>query len=782
MKIRNMFVAVFTATTISMYADTILWYRLDGFAPGVKTTASTLIDNLANPGNNQSVCHSFTTSRGTDANWMPYGTNGIGSSVSIYDPATGIFHPRQPNALHFGLTEVTSDLKDGYGGFLRLNPSGLAPTNITVEAVFRLSPGDYTSWSFAPIAMQEGTSASNERWVLTAAGYQNKLAARFMCCDADGSNAVQHYVTGVAVTPGRWHHAAFTFDSNGAVVLYLDYVRVGGSTWAGKQLATSADKALTIGANNGTQKRTFPGDILEVRVSDVALAPANFLRVRETPRLASDDTLLHVPVTMASPALAGGCVDMNVVTNASARAAVLKAEADAPDCSLDAARTSDIVREGIGSTTVLPNVGSLLSPTNGAGKGTAICVTDTNALLFADSCTVEFFFRTPGEIHTAQDASWTLFMSPAVRIGIGHSDGRAFAYTTAADGTDAGLSAVGRVDDGNWHHIAYVYDADLGRNSLYVDYALKGTSWKIPKSGLDGQDVAWFGRRLNAPLQYFPGWLDEMRITRRALRPYEFLTDRPVPAVPPRERLLAYAAFDGDYSVEPYPLLSPDGTGVAREGGNVPTFNALTPGTIILLDGEGGTCRRRNAGSLRMDGSQVRFGRLAQAERSSFTVECFAKVTAAELGVGFLRQNRTADSFEGSNPDARWMLYLAPGNAARMWAAIRTTVDGRTDVLFSDFSTPFADGKWHHYAVTFAVNVSAGATNTVMELWRDYVSYGARTANGVLVLPSNAECAFTIGANNNFTGWVDELRISEGVLPVSAFMRRLPRGNVVSFR
>ena len=764
-------------------AETILWYRLDGFAPGVKTTSSTRIDNLANPGNDQAICQSWTTSRGTDANWMPYGTNGVGESACIYDPATGIAHPRQPYALHFGLTEVSSDLKDGYGGCLRLDPSGLAPTNITVEAVFRLSPGDYTSWSFAPIIMQEGSGSGSETWVLTAAGYQNKLAARFNVCDMDGSNVRQSYVTGVAVTPGKWHHAAFTFDAAGEVKLYLDYVRVGRGTYSGKRLATYETKALTVGANNGQQKRTFPGDIMEVRVSDVALAPTDFLRVRVTPHRADDDTILHIPVTMAGPALTGGCVDMNAVTNASALAAVLKAESDAPDCSFDAAMPSDVIREGIGSTSVLSNVGSLLSPTNGNKCGTAICVTDTNALLFADSCTVEFFFRALDEIRSAMDASWTLFMNPAVRIGIGHSNGQMFAQTTSSDGTTSELSASGRVDDGNWHHAAYVYDADLGRVSLYLDGELKASGEKIPKSNLAGQDVAWFGRKASSPYQYFPGWLDEIRITRRALRPYEFLTDRPVPVEPPRERLLAYAAFDGDCSVEPYPLLSPDWTGVAREGGNAPTFSDKTPGSI-LLDGEDGTYRRRNTGSLFINHGQVRFPRIAQAERPSFTVECFAKVTAADPGFGFLRQNRTTTSFEGSNPNPRWMLYLAPGNnsPATMWAAVGTTMEGRIDAKFRDFPTNFADGRWHHYAVTFAVNVAEGTTNTVMELWRDYASYGTSTVPGTLLLPSDKQCSFTIGANNNFTGWVDELRISDGVLPSSAFMRRIPRGMVMIAR
>ena len=273
--------------------------------------------------------------------------------------------------------------------------------------------------------------------------------------------------------------------------------------------------------------------------------------------------------------------------------------------------------------------------------------------------------------------------------------------------------------------------------------------------------------------------MDEVRITRRALRPCEFLTSH---SVPTRPATLVHVAFENNYAVAPYPSLADDGVGVAREGGNVPTFDRATPGDVIL-DGEDGTDVRSNTYSLRMDGSQVQFPRMVALEVPSFTVECFAKITVAQQGVGFLRQNQSSTIFEGRDPYPRWMLFLYPGYDTRIGCNFSTTVGTGGGIVYDTLPTSFADGKWHHWAVAFASEVTDGGatTNTVTELWRDYVSYGRRTVSGTMLLPQG-DSGFTIGANNDFTGWVDELRCSVGVLPPSAFMHARPNGTMVIFR
>lgn len=776
------FFAIASLASAPLCADTVLWYRLDGFASGVKTDGTTRIDNIASPGNNQLVCHSWTTSRGTDPNWMPVGTAGVGQSLYIYDPVDGTFHERNPNALHVGLTSVASDVADGYGGFLRLL-NGIALTNITVEAIFRLAPGDYSSWSWAPVVMQEGSGAMNEGWVISAAGYTKKLCTRFRICDQDGGNAVsKEFRSSDNLTPGKWHHAAFTFDASGTATLYLDYQQVNQVAYSGKKLVAFTS-AMTIGANNGMKKRTFPGDVFEVRVSDTAMPPSRFLRMRMKPSVTYDaDTVLR---TRFLPDNIEPCVDQNLIGDSGIMAFV-DTVPGAPDCTFDAQTVpAASFREGIGTAISEDNEGSLHTPTNAAGSGTCLSIIDKDASLFAGDVTLEFFFKTPGTVLDEGDnSSWTLFNSPALRLQIRDADGRLLAKMYRehyVDSTSEYVLGDGRVDDGQWHHVAFVYDAAASNAMLYVDYALKGTISDIDPVSGPSYDITWLGRQdssySSGNLQYFPGWVDEVRVTRKVLRPYGFLTSSAVPSVSPYLKLLAHASFDGDYSVSPYPYLSPAGTGVAREGGNEPSFCSVNPGNIAL-DGEAADSLLINRGSVRMDGSQVRFPRIVSAERDSYTVECFAKITSADAGVGFLRHNAHPDRFEGgSNP--RWMLYL--NNNKDNVLVCRLQTPGWSAVEFNPMPSRFADGKWHHYALTFDLREVDGEPTTFVELWRDYVSLGVRSAKGTLLL-TPSECAFAIGANQNFSGYVDELRFTDGVLPVSAFMRAMPKGMVLTVR
>ena len=282
----------------------------------------------------------------------------------------------------------------------------------------------------------------------------------------------------------------------------------------------------------------------------------------------------------------------------------------------------------------------------------------------------------------------------------------------------------------------------------------------------------------------FPGDIMEVRISDVALAMDDFLRVREAPRASGSDAAtLAHVAFEGDYSVSPYYLCPTNGWGVARDGGNVPAFSDKVPGSgRIALDGEAMMDVKRSARSLYMANSQVRFSRLFATERRKFTIELFAKIAEADKGVGFLRQGRSAGSYETDKP--RWMLYLSPtaNHESTMHCAIIAENGSRGDRSFENMDSAFADGKWHHYALTFDEAVTdENVTNATVELWRDYKSHGVQMGSGRLEMPS-AECTFTIGANNNFTGWVDELRISEGVLPVSAFMRIVPTGMALNFR
>ena len=84
-----------------------------------------------------------------------------------------------------------------------------------------------------------------------------------------------------------------------------------------------------------------------------------------------------------------------------------------------------------------------------------------------------------------------------------------------------------RFDDGVWHHIAFVFDADTLTMTGYVDYKQVASAVAPSKEYSGSGDITLSGE--NSGYQSFAGCLDEVRITRRALGVRDFLTTRPVP-------------------------------------------------------------------------------------------------------------------------------------------------------------------------------------------------------------------------------------------------------------
>ena len=80
------------------------------------------------------------------------------------------------------------------------------------------------------------------------------------------------------------------------------------------------------------------------------------------------------------------------------------------------------------------------------------------------------------------------------------------------------------VMDGRWHHFALVYDDATYEFRLYVDHELKDTQ-VMPEAYRpgDGFSDIWFasGGKLNR--SSFEGWIDEVRMTRKALSPEQFM-------------------------------------------------------------------------------------------------------------------------------------------------------------------------------------------------------------------------------------------------------------------
>ncbi len=70
----------------------------------------------------------------------------------------------------------------------------------------------------------------------------------------------------------------------------------------------------------------------------------------------------------------------------------------------------------------------------------------------------------------------------------------------------------GRVDDGNWHHVAYTVDRDYGNAELFLDGASVATASTVRRRGVSTNSTTRFGSNNRDASEALDGLLDEVRI------------------------------------------------------------------------------------------------------------------------------------------------------------------------------------------------------------------------------------------------------------------------------
>jgi len=335
-----------------------------------------------------------------------------------------------------------------------------------------------------------------------------------------------------------------------------------------------------------------------------------------------------------------------------------------------------------------------------------------------------------------------------------------------------------RLLDGQWHHVAVVYDYAPSNFTYYVDYVPVGSKTTRIYEGSNGSTVFYFGRQVDTDSQHFIGWQDSPRIVRRALKPHEFLTTHEVPSP---AATLAHVDFDTDFSVKPFTQVEKAGTAAALSGGSIAQITESKKFSKIWLDGLSKSVAKPDMGCVRMDGSQVQFPCNSLLERPEFTIEFFAKIEASDYAPHFVRLNRSPFIW---NTSSTWALGFNRDTRRLSAHAYMKRFDGTINDVSPDFSvnggrTLPSDGRWHHYALTSRL---VEGTNTSLTAYIDYEPVGdSITVEGVFYYPPTGT-ALAIGAGASITGAIDEFRFSAGVLPVSSFMRTEPYGFTMTFR
>ena len=774
---------VFMAAVLAagaLFADPVIWYRFDDQEPLTRTAAGVYVTNCVAatyPAHPRTIYENkYNDEDETNPNvaYLPTYTNSAPAGYGVYDPVTGV-RVANRGCLHFH----TTGSSDKNGGFLRVNQDAAlnALTNITLEAFVRLGPVPITASYMRPIILKAHLSTQGT-WGLHV--FESNLFYRATLLLNDGSTVVQGWGNGsrnVRVDDGRWHHMAVTFDfGRKKVQAYVDYVRIASHDMNANAVGFyhPSNSPLQIGGNANNTTRRHNGEIDEVRISDEALPPEKFLRYIPL-REIDGDTMYYLPFDAgAEDWFSKTAPPINAATNVVGTITMYKNAVVTDVPTVTNIVPGDSIRSGIYMADSAVNGGAIHLPVTGEGAhdGVSFLLTDPQHLITASNFTYEAFVKTDRQATKPADSefadSFCIFQAGYMKILMNGSFNQLlFRYVGSLGMKD---KYVPRIDDGLWHHIAYVHDAAEETVTGYVDY--KQVMKEVMGKNGSNTDIHVSGE--SSGYQTLPGCLDEVRITRRALSPTEFLTTHACVT----NTTLAHADFEDGLDMSPDTGLIGAGVASARTGGSVPVLDDSVPGRIAL-DGAAMQDVRDNRKSLRIEGGKIGWTDLVLLRQPSFTVEFFAKLEHLDSVANLIRLTR------GESPDGTpaWALFtFAAGTADQLTICAQ---QGQGDPFYfprHDFSASIADGRWHHWALTFD---STSGTQTVITLYRDYVPLCTRTLESPLNYLDTVNTLSIGGTGSNpahLRGNFDELRVSAGVLPVSALLRAQPNGTMVIVR
>lgn len=789
-------------------ASTVAYWPLN-YTAAERTTTQTDLTNLGTA--TELVARPIsmigeTIQEGSSAS-CPVGTNAFPTGFAVYDPVTSNTLDAA-TALHFHLPDNRDT--EGSGAIRVSNTAALRLTTFTVEFFIRIRQqytatqmDQYHAVAVMPRILRNGDVVVRncDSWGIRFS--ENGLQFRFSNADysyqsgnpglintSDYRNFIVSYP---ALNDGDWHHVALTVDGTYFKV-YIDYRPMDQETWMSNWVAGVADSSrLADPVSYGTEDlyigavpmvaQPFGGDLAHFRISDKVLNAAELLRPVRSARAPdeADDVYLHMSFEQEPGFAAGMYFDrtgsQKVIQRRSAQIIMPKLDADI---------CAQAIRPSLTNAVAAVNATSLVNaPVSNANS--YVEIQPTSDPFPTSSYTVECFYRakTTNEFSTVG--------IPLVRRLFNASGNAQFQLALLYDSwklcgsvREAGANGSTTISDSDssttdvWHHAAFVVDSDKKIMRLFHDYArvaegsFSATTASAPPSTDTCLVIAGAPRGTNSNVS-LNGWVDDVRITLRALEPGEFLSKG---YFNPAERTLAWMSFDnGDLNGGPGLT---NGVAAAGEGGSQPTFPAYPGNTYFVMDGAGNVIRK--------DTHAISFqkGQVVWAESpllSLFpaqTVEFFVKANGTPTaGEAILRNSLFAHT--SIVDTSAWLATFGISNPTHM-RLLCATINDATGAkegkgINVDTGVVIGDGAWHHVAITF----DPSAQGETISVYADY----SPTPNWTTTLTGKRIYGKGFGAvwagaaptvdKYYFNGQLDEVRISQGVLTPSQFLHR---GNV----
>lgn len=748
------------ALVLAAEAKTVAWYRFDDLAPGTTTVAGNTFANSAPDSDVPAATpHSQTDKTwGTDSDYMPDCVRPFNGGLGIYDPVSGLTYANRSSLKFKGA--VASSVNPASA--VSVPNDTLRLTSFTAECFVKTPKDIYKQTMSTILHMQRATGAAT--WTLQYYGNSGTTSGFFVrWTTSDGTVHCDYtrHKTDLAVD-GRWHHVAITYDprsegETAVMTLWVDYENVKSWEFEGPKTFDYKDKQyFLIGSNTVQAGRNFPGEIDEVRLSDTALDASQFLRCAPLPGASADpDTVFYVSFDQTNDL---GNVSSAVWTNGlneiadspySGRIVTKGTATDETYRFSDAGhRATNVVSRGVFGPTN-ENLAAMMCFTNAPKKGQCLIMNDTTATLTTNDFTVECFVKFDHTILECEDTNQNMvpFGSASFRWTL---DARKASYRQIAIRTFTNASSYVQMtigsawhtlDDGNWHHIAVVWNREAKTMLHYLDYVEQARHRVDTLTGLDeattGGNIV-FGARGADVAQPFSGWLDECRVTRRALKIHEFLTGRHCDG-----QVRAWLGFEGVSTAKPDPF----GQGLNTRDQEKTAFVTRPHGKSVL-DSKGSVLRT-NTQCLSVNGGRVTLNRLTEIEEPAVTVEFQMKMTE-------IRANGNAVvgmTLSGCGEENARTWAVGGGETAGSLRLRLHTTDGEKSVAFPERN--YADGRWHHIA--FSVS------GTDVKLYVDYACVQEATLDAPYHPEGVLNSTSLVVGSGDCTGLVDEVRIQEGV-------------------
>lgn len=796
------FAMAMAASVVS--AGTVAWWPMNG-------TDGAKVGGIASRGDTSGAltAHPVSTSNGSeiagDSMYPVFLGNDFASYVSFLDPVTGGAIAEQ------GSLRFKKEGLNGKASMLRVsNPSALRLTTFTFETFVRRST--YADWQVLAVMPGRLTTDAGERipnWDSWGIRFieQNRLHVRFTNPAATPSANVGTFNTTI-MSPakedvpwfngadGSWHHIAFSVDdATHTVKIYIDYRLVTTET-LGFSVGYFDGSDLYLGATLQTAG-PFDGYLAQTRISDTVLEPSQFLTMTRAESAADEDpdTIMHLDFdrpdrmpTWLYPNRVAGVPAASLVRNSMKMASK-------PGETLGAT-----VANGVRADPVA-NLGSIANSytttkergDEDADKAQRRYVTQAvpvTADFTKSSFTVECFYK------YTRAAGIIPQYEPLIRrrggsnvqfnLGFSGGDGNLAASVQVGNNETVVVTDPDRTADGKWHHGALVVDRENGRLVLFRDYQVHG--WMAISKDVVASDFPIYllgadnGRNCNAAI-------DNVRITMRALAPDEFVTVNG--GFTPSETL-AWVSFDEEGSAFARSTNSPfalDEPILTTSGGVEPAQSAEVKNKKIY-DSAGNLLRGTNTASAYFNGSWLKYvANPTLTREEAMTVEYFVRADGPQPEYSpIIRCGR--DMTQTLSP--AWAMSFGQKDATgkssgklRVRCVMRKA-DGELDNTFVNMDTSFFidDGKWHHVAFAFE---KLGDFRTKVSVWVDYCANPwTKTVSAAMDWGDSMGTVYVgRGANETptFKGWVDEIRISRGVLEPSKFLRaRSGDGICIIFR